>query len=53
MPVNSFDNYPMSWTPDREKLTYPIYYCLADMMEQEDVYKRQQFFGFRHAMWML
>lgn len=35
MPVNSFDNYPMSWTPDREKLTYPIYYCLADMMEQD------------------
>lgn len=35
MPVNSFDNYPMSWAPDREKLTYPIYYCLADMMEQD------------------
>lgn len=35
MPVNSFENYPMSWRPDREKLTSPIYYCLADMMERD------------------
>lgn len=35
MPVNSFENYPMSWKPDKEKLTSPIYYCLADMMERD------------------
>lgn len=35
MPVNSFDHYPMSWKPDKEKLTSPIYYCLADMMERD------------------
>lgn len=35
MPVNSFDNYPMSWKPVRDRLTYPIYYSLADMMEQD------------------
>lgn len=33
MPVNSFDNYPMSWKPDKEKLTSPLHCCLADMME--------------------
>lgn len=35
MPVNSFENYPMSWRPDRKKLNSPIYYCLADMMERD------------------
>lgn len=35
MPVNSFENYPMSWKPDKSKLTLPIYYGLADMMEQD------------------
>ena len=35
MPVNSFENYPMSWKPDRNKLSYPIYDCLADLMEQD------------------
>lgn len=35
MPVNSFENYPMSWKPDKKKLTSPIYYCLADMMERD------------------
>ncbi|SET88762.1 transcriptional regulator, GntR family [Lacrimispora sphenoides] len=35
MPINSFENYPMSWTPDKQKLTFPFYYCLADMLEQE------------------
>ena len=32
MPVNSFDDYPMSWTPDREDLKFPLYYSLADLM---------------------
>lgn len=35
MPVNSFDNYPMSWKPSRERLTTPFYYSLADRMEQD------------------
>lgn len=35
MPINSFENYPMSWTPDRQELTYPIYYCLADLLERD------------------
>lgn len=25
----------MSWKPDRKELRYPIYYCLADMMERD------------------
>lgn len=35
MPINSFENYPMSWKPDKDKLTFPIYHSLADMMEQD------------------
>ncbi len=35
MPINSFENYPMSWTPDKNKLVFPIYYSIADMMEQD------------------
>lgn len=35
MPVNSFENYPMSWKPDKDKLTYPLYHSLSNMMEQD------------------
>ena len=35
MPVNSFDDYPMSWTPNREDLKFPLYYSLADLMERD------------------
>lgn len=35
MPINSFDDYPMSWKPDRSELTYPLYYCLADLLERD------------------
>lgn len=35
MPVNSFEDYPMSWKPDKHSLTSPIYYCLANIMEQD------------------
>ena len=35
MPVNSFENYYMSWKPDKSKLKSPIYVTLADMMEQD------------------
>lgn len=35
MPINSFDDYPMSWKPDKKELSSPIYYCLADMLERD------------------
>lgn len=35
MPINSFDEYPMSWRPEKQELTYPIYHCLADMLERD------------------
>ncbi len=35
MPVNSFEFYPMSWTPIKEKLKRPIYLSLAHQMERD------------------
>ena len=35
MPFNSFLNYPMSWKPDRSRLTRPIYRSLAEQMEKD------------------
>lgn len=35
MPINSFDDYPMSWKPEKQELTYPLYYSLADMLERD------------------
>ncbi len=35
MPVNSFENYPMTWRPDRRKLTSPFYISLASMLEYD------------------
>lgn len=35
MPVNSFENYPMSWKPDGRTLRRPIYQSLADLLEAE------------------
>lgn len=35
MPVNSFENYPMSWKPNKKELTSPVYQCLADIMERD------------------
>ncbi|MBR6608855.1 MAG: PLP-dependent aminotransferase family protein [Oscillospiraceae bacterium] len=35
MPVNSFENYILTWKPDREKLKYPIYTSLAELMEKD------------------
>ena len=35
MPVNSFENYPMSWKPQRNCLTKPYYKALADLLEQD------------------
>lgn len=35
MPVNSFENYPMSWTPDRNRMTSPVYQSIAGQMEED------------------
>ena len=35
MPINSFENYPMSWIPDKEKFTSPIYLSIAELLEQD------------------
>lgn len=35
MPINSFDDYPMSWKPDRKRLTRPYYRSIADAMEHD------------------
>ena len=35
MPTNSFDNFFLSWTPDRKKLTRPYYLSLANALESD------------------
>ena len=35
MPVNSFENYPMNWKPDKELLKFPVYISLAELLEQD------------------
>ena len=35
MPVNSFENYPMSWKPKRSELTNPLYLSISSLMEQD------------------
>lgn len=35
MPVNSFDNYPMAWKPERAKLKKPLYQSLAAYLEAD------------------
>lgn len=35
MPVNSFDNYPMSWKPDMSDITGPKYIALAEQLERD------------------
>jgi DNA-binding transcriptional MocR family regulator len=35
MPVNSFDDFPMSWKPDRKALKRPFYLSIASLLEQE------------------
>lgn len=37
MPVNSFDNYPMSWKPKLEKTNKPLYLSIADLLENDIV----------------
>lgn len=35
MPINSFDQYPLSWKPEREGLTRPYYASLLTHLEEE------------------
>ncbi|WP_101842681.1 PLP-dependent aminotransferase family protein [Halobacillus sp. Marseille-P3879] len=35
MPINSFENYPMSWKPSIDKTKKPIYQVLADQLKQD------------------
>ena len=35
MPVNSFDDYPLSWRPDKALLQSPLYRSLAEMLERD------------------
>ncbi len=35
MPINSFFNYHLSWKPDKEKLTHPLFQSLADELEKD------------------
>lgn len=37
MPVNSFDHYPMSWKPDKGRLSSPLYLSLAKHLEDDIV----------------
>lgn len=35
MPVNSFDDYPLSWKPDLGKMAGPKYAALAELLEED------------------
>jgi hypothetical protein len=35
MPVNSFDDYPLTWKPERTLLKSPIYLSLAALLERD------------------
>ncbi|MEH7118131.1 PLP-dependent aminotransferase family protein [Neobacillus vireti] len=35
MPVNSFENYPMSWKPDKKQLFPPLYRSIASLLEYD------------------
>lgn len=35
MPVNSFENYPMSWKPDKSALKRPFYHSIASLLEED------------------
>jgi len=35
MPINSFENYPMSWKPSVDKTRKPIYQAIAGQLEQD------------------
>lgn len=35
MPINSYENYPLTWRPDKTKLTRPIYRSLIQQLEED------------------
>ena len=35
MPINSFENYPMSWKPDKNQLKFPMYISIAELLEKD------------------
>ncbi|MFZ8765731.1 PLP-dependent aminotransferase family protein [Enterococcus asini] len=35
MPINSFDNYPLTWRPNKTKLSRPLYKSLTRLMEED------------------
>lgn len=35
MPVNSFENYPMSWKPKRPQTNQPLYLAIAEQLKQD------------------
>lgn len=35
MPVNSFDDYPMAWKPDKSRLSGPLYRAIAGALEED------------------
>ena len=35
MAINGFYNYPLSWKPDRAKLTRPVYLSLARQLKED------------------
>lgn len=35
MPINSFDEYPMSWKPDISHISAPLYIAIAHQLEQD------------------
>lgn len=37
MPINSFENYPMSWKPNKLQLTTPLYLSIANLLEYDIV----------------
>jgi len=37
MPVNSFENYPMTWKPDKSQLVSPLYLSIANLLEYDIV----------------
>lgn len=35
MPFNSFDQYPLTWKPDKSRLSKPVYLSLVELLEEE------------------
>ena len=35
MPVNSFEDYPLTWKPSKALLKFPMYISLSELLEQD------------------